>query len=79
MAEDFHVCAVIGAEGVYFDGATQTVRAALLDGRGQRLLLAHPYTSRGQAVPRRCWLVCSCNPAICDSSRGRCNAAFWDW
>ena len=49
VAEDFHVCAVIGAEGVYFDGATQTVRATLLDGRGQRLLLAHPYTSRGQA------------------------------
>jgi hypothetical protein len=49
VAEDFHVCTVTGAEGVYFDAATQTVRAVLLDGRGQRMLLAHPYTSRGQA------------------------------
>ena len=49
MAEDFHVCAVTQAEDVHFDAATQTVRAMLLDGRSQRLLLAHPYTSRGQA------------------------------
>jgi hypothetical protein len=49
VAEDFHVCTVSGAEGVFLDAATQTVRALLLDGRGQRMLLAHPYTSRGQA------------------------------
>lgn len=48
VAEDFHVCAVTGAEGVHFDGATQTVRAMLLDARGEGLLLAHPYTSRGE-------------------------------
>ncbi|HTU22941.1 MAG TPA: hypothetical protein VMG10_33190 [Gemmataceae bacterium] len=49
VAEDFHVCAVTGAEGVHFDAATQTVRATLLDRHGQRLLLAHPYSSRGAA------------------------------
>jgi hypothetical protein len=49
VAEDFHVCTVAGAEGVHFDAATQTVRAVLLDGRGRPMLLAHPYTSRGQA------------------------------
>jgi hypothetical protein len=49
VAEDFHVCAVTGAEGTHFDAVTQTVQAVLLDGRGQRMLLAHPYTSRGQA------------------------------
>jgi hypothetical protein len=49
VAEDFHVCAVTGGEEVHFDSATQTVRAMLREGRGQPLLLAHPYTSRGQA------------------------------
>ncbi len=49
VAEDFHVCTVAGAESVHFDAATQTVRAVLLDGREQRMLLIHPYTSRGQA------------------------------
>jgi hypothetical protein len=49
VAEDFHVCAVAGAEGVHFDAATQTVQAVLVDGRGQRMRLVHPYTSRGQA------------------------------
>lgn len=48
IAEDFHVCAVTGAEAAHFDAAAQTVRATLLDGRGQRLMLAHPYSSRGQ-------------------------------
>ncbi|HEY7309153.1 MAG TPA: hypothetical protein VH643_07250 [Gemmataceae bacterium] len=49
VAEDFHVCAVTGAEGVHFDAVTQTVQAVLVDGRGQRMRLVHPYTSRGQA------------------------------
>jgi hypothetical protein len=49
VAEDFHVCVVTGAEAVHFDAATQTVQAVLLDSRGQRMLLTHPYTSRGQA------------------------------
>jgi hypothetical protein len=48
VAEDFHVCAVVGAEGVHFDAATQTVQAVLIDGRDQRMRLVHPYTSRGQ-------------------------------
>jgi hypothetical protein len=48
VAEDFHVCTVAGVEAVQFHGATQTVQAVLLDARGQRALLVHPYTSRGQ-------------------------------
>lgn len=49
VAEDFHVCLVAGAESVHFDAAAQTVQAVLRDSRGQRLFLAHPYSSRGQA------------------------------
>jgi hypothetical protein len=49
VAEDFHVCAVAGAEAVQFVAATQTVQAVLADARGGRALLEHPYTSRGAA------------------------------
>ncbi len=49
VAEDFHVCAVAGAEAVRFDSATQAVQATLLDSRGQPGLLVFPYTSRGRA------------------------------
>ncbi len=49
VAEDFHVCAVSGAEAVQFVAATQTVQAVLVDARGGRALLEHPYTSRGAA------------------------------
>jgi hypothetical protein len=49
VAEDFHVCAVAGAEAARFEAATQTVQAVLRDGRGRRAALVHPFTSRGQA------------------------------
>jgi hypothetical protein len=49
VAEDFHVCAVAGALAVQFVAATQEVQATLVDARGQRAMLAHPFTSRGQA------------------------------
>ena len=49
VAEDFHVCAVAGAEAVQFVAATQTIQAVLVDARGGRALLEHPYTSRGAA------------------------------
>jgi hypothetical protein len=49
VAEDFHVCAVTGAEAGRFVSATQTVEAVLLDARGRRAALVHPFTSRGQA------------------------------
>ncbi len=49
VAEDFHVCAVTAADSVQFHAATQSVQAVLLDRRGQRMRLVHPYTSRGQA------------------------------
>src|SRR5262249_18024257 len=48
VAEDFHVCPVAGVEATRFDGPTQTVQATLLDAGGRRVLLAHPFTSRGQ-------------------------------
>jgi hypothetical protein len=48
VAEDFHICPVATVEGCHFDSAAQTVEAALLDGGGRRLLLRHPYTSRGR-------------------------------
>jgi hypothetical protein len=48
LAEDFHVCPLVGAEAVRFDPTTQAVQAVVLDGRGRRALLVHPYTTRGR-------------------------------
>jgi hypothetical protein len=49
VAEDFHVCTVAGAEGAAFVAATQTARAVLVDPRGGRALLEHPFAARAQA------------------------------
>jgi hypothetical protein len=49
VAEDFHACAVAGAEFAHFDHPTQTILAVLVDSRGNRALLSHPYTTRGRA------------------------------
>lgn len=49
VAEDFHVCGVASVEEVHFDAPSQSVQAVLLDARGQRAFLVHPYTSRGAA------------------------------
>jgi hypothetical protein len=49
VCEDFHVCTVAGVEHVRFDAPSQCVTAVLVDGRGRRALLVHPYTTRGRA------------------------------
>ncbi|MFO0953033.1 MAG: hypothetical protein U0835_18150 [Isosphaeraceae bacterium] len=49
VAEDFHVVPIAGVEAAGFDSATQSARAVVLDARGGRALLVHPYHSRGQA------------------------------
>jgi hypothetical protein len=49
VGEDFHVCTVARVESAAFDSSSHTVRAVLQDTQGQRALLVHPYTSRGEA------------------------------
>jgi hypothetical protein len=49
LAEDFHVCPLARGENARFDLATQTVQATLIDSRGQKADLVHPFTARGQA------------------------------
>jgi hypothetical protein len=49
VAEDFHVVKVASVEDARFDHAAQVVQAVLVDARGNRALLEHPYTSRGRA------------------------------
>jgi hypothetical protein len=48
VGEDFHVCPVTKIESAAFLPHTQTVEAVLEDARGDRLLLRHPFTSRGR-------------------------------
>jgi hypothetical protein len=48
VAEDFHVLPVAAVQEAHFDAASQTVQAVLLDAGRRRVLLQHPYTSRGQ-------------------------------
>ena len=53
IGEDFHVCAVNGAEGATFDAPSQTIRAVLRDARGDLATLRHPFTSRGSTGSER--------------------------
>lgn len=47
VAEDFHVCPVAGVDGVDFVSSSQLVTAVLRDTHDHRVMLRHPYTSRG--------------------------------
>lgn len=47
VAEDFHVCAVTGAEAFAFRPDAQAVEAVVTDAAGDRALVRHPFTGRG--------------------------------
>jgi hypothetical protein len=49
VAEDFHVLRVAKAEEARFDNASHSVQALLVDRRGRKALLVHPWTTRGAA------------------------------
>jgi len=47
VAEDFHVCPLTSVEAAAFRSDSQTIEAILLDARGGRALMRHPFMSRG--------------------------------
>ena len=48
-ASDFHVCPVASAEGATFHVSTNSITAILADREGNKAVLSHPWTERGQA------------------------------
>ena len=48
VGEDFHVVAIAGITEWGFDASAQVVRATLIDVRGNRAALEHPFHSRGR-------------------------------
>jgi len=48
LTENFYVCAIANVEAVEFSPAEQLVSTSLLDRKGDRATLIHPYTSRTQ-------------------------------
>lgn len=53
VGEDFHVCPVARIENAAFLPHMQAIEAVLSDSRGDRLLLRHPFTSRGREGSER--------------------------
>lgn len=53
VAEDFHACPLTGVEAAMFRHDTQTIEAILVDARGGRALMRHPFTSRGSEGAER--------------------------
>ena len=66
VGEDFHVVPIQRVEGARFDVATQSVVATLIDARGQRAEMAHPYTNRSQQGTERllAWCVTRAERAL---------------
>lgn len=45
---DFHVCPLQAIEAAHFDAGSNSITAHLIDSNGQRALLVHPWTHRGE-------------------------------